>query len=176
MNIFYLDESPNVSAQWLVDKHVVKMILETAQLLCTAHRVLDGKQIDSIKNGRKYKNYILEDFRDDILYKATHVNHPSSVWARESVENYLWLVEHFFALGDEYTHRYDKRHKSIIKLGLTVQNPPHGLRDWDMTKMPCAMPEEYIVSDDPITNYREYYSKGKTDLHTWTNRDKPDWI
>ena len=80
MNIFYLDRDPHEAARLQCDKHVVKMILETAQLLSTAHNELDGGQI---------------------AYKTTHKNHPSAVWARKSLDNYLWLYRHLEGLGSE---------------------------------------------------------------------------
>ena len=176
MNIFYVDADPVVAAQALVDKHVVKMILESAQLLSTAHRVLDGKEIEGkSETGRKAKRWILPDEREMVMYKATHMNHPSAVWCRTSVENYLWLVEHFFALCDEYTRRYGKVHKCFA-MGLYLQSPPHKLKEYDWTPMPSCMDEEYIISEDPCTNYRNYYTIGKSTLHKWTNRQPPEWI
>lgn len=182
MNIFYLDESPKQCAEWMVDKHVVKMILETAQLLSTAHRILDGTQyevtLQNTETGklRKKKAWVLDDDRNHILYSATHVNHPSAIWCRQSVENYNWLVEHLFALSDEYTYRYGKTHKTIQKLGYEIQAPPNNLRDYDMTPMPSCMADEYIISDDPVENYRNYYKFGKTRMHKWTKREVPEWI
>ena len=153
MNIFYIDKDPVQAAQWMVDKHVVKMILESAQLLSTAHRVLDGELVDGIKvnletgKSRKTKAYVLHDNRDSVLYSATHVNHPSAVWCRKSVENYTWLVEHFFALCEEYTHRYGKKHKcSTGELPYMLQSPPFSLKEYDWTEMPSCMAEEYIIS------------------------------
>jgi hypothetical protein len=164
----------------MVDKHVVKMIVETAQLLSTAHRVLDGLQVRvTLEKDGKRRNrnvWVLGDGRNDLFYAATHVNHPSAVWARTSVENYNWLADHLFALGDEYTHRYGKRHLTIDKLGYDIQSPPHQLKQWDWTPMPSCMDEEYIVSDDPITNYRNYYKYGKSKLHAWKKREVPEWI
>lgn len=176
MNIFYVHRDPIIAAQSLVDKHVVKMILESAQLLSTAHRVLDGTQVaGKSKTGRNVKRWVLPDSRDTEIYTATHVNHPSAVWCRTSVENYLWLVEHFAGLLDEYTHRYNKRHK-CFELLMPLQSPPHNLKDYDMTPMPSAMAEEYRISDDPLTNYRNYYKLGKSTMHKWTNRQPPEWI
>ena len=87
MNIFYLDKDPKKCAEMHCDKHVVKMILEYAQLLSTAHRVLDGNE-----------------WADHVgLYKATHKNHPSAIWARESAGNYFWLNKLFQELCKEYT-------------------------------------------------------------------------
>jgi hypothetical protein len=182
VNVFYLDECPKQCAEWLVDKHVVKMIVETAQLLSTAHRILDGQQVivhlqhKDTGKVRKKNVWILPDNRNDIVYACTHNNHPSAVWCRQSVENYNWLVDHLFALGQEYTHRYGKKHATIEKCFFTLQSPPHGLRNWDWTQPPSAMDGTYIISDDPIVNYRHYYKYGKTKLHAWKNRSVPTWI
>ena len=175
MNIFYISADPIQAAQWMVDKHVVKMILESAQLLSTAHRVLDGKEWVDSSSGRRIKRWELGDGREHVMYKATHINHPSAVWCRQSVENYLWLVEHFHALLDEYTYRYNKRHKCHDML-YTLQSPPLQLKAWDATPMICAMPDEYQTSTDPVENYRNYYRVGKVNLHKWTGRPAPDWI
>lgn len=170
------------AAEWMVDKHVVKMILESAQLLSTAHRVLDGELVDGIKinldtgKSRKTKAYILTDARDSVIYSATHMNHPSAVWCRTSVQNYDWLVDHMFALMREYTHRYDKTHKCYGEISYMLQSPPKNLKDWDWTPMPSCMAPEYIISDDPIINYRNYYREGKKNLHKWTNRIQPEWL
>jgi hypothetical protein len=182
MNIFYIDKDPMQAAEWMVDKHVVKMILESAQLLSTAHRVLDGQLVDAIKvnietgKTRKTKAYVLPDSRDSVMYSATHVNHPSAVWCRNSVENYNWLVDHFFSLMREYTYRYEKTHKCYGELSYMLQSPPKNLKDWDWTPMPSCMAPEYIISDDPLTNYRNYYRIGKASMHKWKNRQPPEWI
>ena len=165
------------AAQALVDKHVVKMILESAQLLSSAHRVLDGIEIEGkSQTGRKAKRWILPDAREGIIYTATHINHPSAVWCRTSVRNYDWLVDHFYALMREYTHRYGKTHKCYGEISYMLQSPPHKLKAWDWTEMPSCMAEEYIISDNPIINYRNYYREGKKNLHKWTNRQPPEWI
>jgi hypothetical protein len=177
MNIFYLSDNPVQCAEWMVDKHVVKMILESAQLLSTAHRVLDGvEKPTKTKTGRNKKSWVLLDQRELVLYQATHINHPSAVWCRKSVENYTWLVDHFFALMDEYTYRYDKVHKCFGEISYQLQSPPNGLKNYDMTLMPSCMAEEYIISPNPITNYRNYYKLGKANLHQWKKRQPPEWI
>ena len=94
MNIFYLDKDPVIAAQMHCDKHVVKMILESAQLMSTAHRFLDGDRYAD-KNG---------------LYKLTHKNHPTAIWVRKSKENYMWTWNLLDALLQEYTKRYNKHH------------------------------------------------------------------
>ncbi len=177
MNIFFLSQDPIEAAQMMVDRHVVKMILESAQLLSTAHRILDGMETVTVsKTGRSKKIWELLDAREFVLYQATHVNHPSAIWCRTSVENYNWLVDHMFALMDEYTFRYEKKHKCQGELSYMLQSPPKNLKDWDMTTIPCAMDDKYIVSSDAVDNYRNYYKTGKTHLHSWKKREAPDWI
>ena len=119
MNVFYLHSDPQKCAEWAVDKHVVKMILEAAQLLCTAHRLLDGDEyIDKTKTGRSVKRWRLPDPSDDtFLYTATHVNHPCAVWCRESNNNYNWLWCYLYEHCCEYNHRYGKLHK-VYESGL----------------------------------------------------------
>lgn len=176
MNIFYIDENPVEAATMMVDKHVVKMILETTQLLSTAHRVIDGTEyVGQTKTGRKVKRWVLPDVREEMLYSATHVNHPSAVWCRTTVGNYKWLYEHLKALHFEYTYRYGKVH-ACEKLMSFLFYAPKKLNNWDMTPMPSCMAPEYIVSDDPIINYRNYYKIGKSQMHKWTKRPTPEWI
>ena len=93
MNIFHLDQDPVVAAESMCDKHVVKMIVEYAQLMSTAHRVLDGEEYyDKTKNGRRIKRWRLKPAAQErLLYKASHVNHPSNIWTRQSNKNYRWL-------------------------------------------------------------------------------------
>lgn len=177
MNIFYISADPAQAAEWMVDKHVVKMILESAQLLCTAHRIHDGKEtLGKSATGRNVKRWLLPDAREHVLYSATHINHPSAVWCRQSVMNYNWLADHMFALLYEYTHRYNKEHKVQGELSYMLQSPPFKLKEYDMTKMPSAMADEYKISDDPLVNYRNYYKIGKARMHKWTNRQPPEWI
>ena len=177
MNIFYLSKDPVQAAEWMVDRHVVKMILESAQLLSTAHRILDGREtVGKSASGRNVKRWILSDAREPVLYDATHINHPSAIWARQSVENYNWLSDHFYALMNEYTHRYNKQHKCYGELSYMLSSPPHNLKEYDMTAMPSAMADEYKISDDPIVNYRNYYKIGKARMHKWKNRQPPEWI
>ena len=162
MNIFYLHEDPIVAASYLVDKHVVKMGLESVQMLSTAHRVMDG--IDGV----------LPDEREDILYKATHRNHPCNIWIRESVQNYLWLVDHAYAIFDRYSNKSGKTHKSS-RLMLTLQSPPYSLKYYNLTTPAQAIPEHHR-GIDPVEAYRSYYKFDKAHLHQWTYNSKPTWI
>ena len=176
MNIFYVDESPVIAAQSMVDKHVVKMILETAQLLSTAHRLLDGVEyVGTSASGRKAKRWKLPDERETVLYSATHVNHPSAVWCRENHQNYTWLFDHFLALITEYGYRYGKDHKCIDMVD-ALFNPPNNIPKKAFTPVTPAMAPEYIISDCSVENYRNYYKRGKTHLHKWTKRNPPEWM
>ena len=106
MNIFYLDRDPERAAQYHCDKHVVKMILESAQLLSTAHRVLDGVMVGGkSKTGRNVKRWSLNNEFDSVYYSASHINHPSAVWVRTSPMHYIWLHNLFNFLLEEYTFR-----------------------------------------------------------------------
>ncbi len=177
MNIFYVDKCPIKAAQSLVDRHCVKMILESVQLLSTAHRILDGEEyISKSKNGRNVKRWKLFDNRENIIFSATHINHPSAVWCRSSIENYNWLVEHTFALLNEYTYRYEKTHKCSGEIIYILKSPPLNLQKWDWTDPPCAMADEYKISNDSLTNYRYYYKVGKKHLHKYTKRQPPKWL
>lgn len=165
MNIFYLDSNPTLCAQSHVDRHVLKMTVETAQLLSTAHRVLDGVDLK------------FTDEREQILYKATHRNHPSAVWARESSENYVWLHALLKSLCEEYTFRYEKIHKTQ-RDGLmdTLGKAPNNIQSLGITEFKLAMPDEFKIEKDPVASYRNYYNGAKKDLFRWKKRDKPTWI
>ena len=178
MNIFYLHQDPKVCAEWAVDSHCVKMILEAAQLLSTAHRVLDGVQYIDASSGRKIKRWRLPDARDNILYAATHVNHPCAVWVRTNQNNYAWAWQYLKEHCDEYTHRYGKIHKVESSGLLDMLNvcPANIPLSPYITSPPSAMDPKYIISQFPIDNYRNYYKYGKAHLHKWKNRQPPEWI
>ena len=110
MNIFYVDKNPVTAAKMMCDKHIIKMILESAQMLCTAKRVLDGTEyFDTTKNGRKIKRWRLENSNEEaIIYKAGWLGHPSTQWVLKSAYNYIWLYKHFLALNEEYKLRWQK--------------------------------------------------------------------
>lgn len=174
MNIFYLDSNPELSAQFHCDKHVVKMIVEYAQLLSTAHRVLDGEiYFELSKNNRKIKRYKLKE-NDNIFYKATHMNHPSAVWVRQSINHYLFLYEMFYYLCLEYTHRYNKTHKTQSLLNI-LKTPPKNIKDIEFKEPPLAMPN-YCKLNDVVNSYRNYYLKEKQSFLNYTKTSKPYWI
>lgn len=177
MNIFQLDLNPTKAAEYHCDRHVVKMILEYSQLLSTAHRILDGTEQESrTKTGRRATTWRLEDERESILYKATHINHPSAIWARESTGNYQWLQSLLVAVCSEYTYRYGKVHK-CERDGLVsrLASPPLNIKTSDITPLRLAMPDEYRLSD-PVEAYRKYIRLGKPHLHAWKKRPVPEWI
>lgn len=184
MNIFALDQSPFDCAEMHCDKHVVKMILEYAQLLSTAHRVIDGEEYVDNSSGRKIKRWRLADEREDILYKATHVNHPSAVWVRESCWNYSWLFILWAKLLKEYTYRYGKIH-ACESLYSSLKEFPKNLEvsiDYlpirRISPIPQAMPDECKVEDeqDYVSAYRNYYNTYKKDFAKWTKRKQPKWF
>ena len=156
MNIFYLDHNPKRCAQMHCDKHVLKMIIEYAQLMSTAHRVLDG--YDGLD-----------------LMKATHANHPSGIWVRASKTNYKWLYKMWCWLLKEYTYRYGKTH-ACSRLIEPLADPPANIRKTKFIEPTPAMPEEFIIAGDSLTSYRSYYVNRKADIARWTRRDTPEWF
>jgi len=177
MNIFYLDPSPKVCAEMHLDKHVVKMILEYAQLLSTAHRVLDGNlHVGLSKTGRKQTRYVLPDDRESILYTATHINHPSAKWTRHSYENYVWLYTMWVNLCQEYTHRYNKTHLCETKLLDELRVAPANIVKSEFCEPWRAMPDEFKVGNDAVLSYRNYYVGAKARFAKWTKRDTPEWF
>lgn len=153
MNIFYLDSNPTQCAKAHCDKHVIKMILETAQLLCGAHWATGGTA----------------------QYRLTHYNHPCAIWTRKSLANYMWLCNLGLGLCYEYTHRYNKTHKSQEIIVWCCDNHPN-IEDIGKTKVPLAMPDNCKIADHPILSYRNYYIKEKRDFCTWKNRTQPYWF
>ena len=177
MNIFYLDPDPSTCAKMHLDKHVVKMIIEYAQLMSTAHRVLDGEQYtDKTANNRNIQRWRMKDeLSEHTLYKASHVNHPSAIWVRQSKENYRWLYRMWFYLLQEYTHRYGKKHaceKLMSALYLDPMNIPKGI----FTEPTPAMPDTYKVTNDSIRSYQNYYIHDKSRFAKWKNRETPEWF
>ena len=156
MNIFYLDNDVDIAAQYHTDKHVVKMILEYAQLLCTSHRIVDN-------------------IESDVLYKSTHKNHPSAKFVRMTSGNYYYVYQLFLALCREYTYRYGKVHKTDSRLRHALKDAPIHITIGDMTRVPQAMPDKYKCYDSIIA-YRNYYRNDKVHLHKWKKRSIPTFI
>jgi len=175
MNIFAIDEHPVRAARQMVDKHVVKMILEAGQMLSTSHRVLDGVEwTDRGKNNRRIKRWRLNDEREDKLWKASFVGHPCTQWTMESRMNYRWHATHALALCREYTHRYEKVHNSQGLIEYLFNREPLNIREGGLTKFAVAMPDEYKV-ECSVESYRNYYRGDKAYFAKWKNRETPVW-
>jgi hypothetical protein len=153
MNIFYLDKDPVKCAEYHADRHVVKMSVESAQILCSAYYFTGQAELSP--------------------YRLTHPNHPCCVWARESLSNWMWLRALGLALCSEYTFRYDRAHKceGVIR-GLEAPCLP----DIGPTGVKYAFDGRYLVSSDPVENYRNYYWLAKSHLFSWRKRPVPYWI
>lgn len=175
MNIFVLDYNPSAAAKMHCDKHVVKMIVESAQMLSTAHRVLNGSAYkDKSKSGKRLVTKYSHPTLDSTLYQASHINHPCNVWVRESYNNYFWLYILFRELCFEYTHRYGKKHKSSSML-TSLYEPPKGIPIIRSTNFVLAMPDEY-KTNDPVESYRNFYIGAKKSFAKWTKtRPAPSW-
>ena len=165
MNIFAIEKTNDGGIDWeasaksLDNLRVVKMILESAQMLCTAHRVLDG-----------------DDYADKVgLYKMAHKNHPSTKWTRSSHQHYKWLFIHMIGLMEEYTYRYGKHHASERLLPY-LSHYPNSIPFGDFIDPPQCMPEHCKISGDSVASYRRYYILEKNRFATWKSPAKtPEW-
>lgn len=178
MNIFYLDKNPKLAAEYHCDTHVVKMILESAQLLSVAHRVLDGTPYTRVSpTGRKLKDWLLPDWREELLYKATHYNHPCAIWVRQGKDNYYWLESLLQNLYNEYSKRYKKVHLTQIKLDEALCLCPDNIPNISFTDPPQAMDlyPQCKVPGDTVQAYRNYYKQIKAELAEWNFSAKPYW-
>ena len=155
MNIFHLDSNPAIAARMQCDKHVVKMVLESAQMLSTVHH-LTGSELS------------------DKLYKCTHKAHPCTLWVKESKTNYEWLFKHLVALLNEYTFRYAKIHKTSRLLDYLCEIPD--LPNVGLTEQPQCMYDD-CKRDDLVDAYRTYYKVKSTEIQMkYTNRQEPIWL
>lgn len=152
MNIFILDRDLKKNAQYHVDKHISKMIIEAVQVLCSAYYYTGQEELSP--------------------YRKTHFNHPVAVWSRYSLQNWLWLRDYAVELYDEFTYRYNNTHKSG-ELIFDLQLPDLPVRE--LTEHVQCMPDEYKC-DDVVQAYRNYYNGDKRHLFKWKNREVPEWI
>lgn len=165
MNLFILSLCFRECAEAMFDKHVSKMILEAAQMLCTAKQMLDPDAENQIT-----------------LYKISHKNHPVSIWMRQSLENFMWAIEMAGAMHDEWKYRYDhpqdKVHKSYAVIQYLRDHPPNAEQfpEKGLTPFAQAMPEQYKSETDAVEAYRRYYqSPDKQKIATWKKREPPMW-
>jgi hypothetical protein len=177
MNLFFLSRNPREAARAHCNRHVVKMVLETAQLLSTAHRVADGRlACGTSKSGRKASVRVLSDAgREGLLYRATHANHPVAAWIRKSSRHYAWAYRLFQELLCEYQFRYGKVH-ACSKLLAALAAPPTAVRDAGFDEPPKCMPEKFHAAGDAVACYREYYREDKHHLLQYKARDRPAWL
>jgi Pyrimidine dimer DNA glycosylase len=148
VNIFILNEDPVIAARDLCDKHVVKMIVESAQLLCIT-------------------------IGDKSPYKLTHVNHPCAKWVCASLNNYWWLLEHAKEMSAEYTRRYHKRHKSEDVIDFVMRSYK-SFPKTELTPFVQAVPDHY-KNESAVLAYRNYYIGEKSRFAKWNYSDKPSW-
>lgn len=169
MNIFFLHPNPRRCARWHCDKHVVKMILESCQLLYTAHWILAADLPEP--------PYI--HCAPNRGYRPTHANHPCGIWVRESLNNYRWLVRLTEELILEYKFRYgNKSHKCEEHLEWLRMNEPYKLKAIGLTPPKCAMPDEYKRSN-PVVAYRLFYKFSKDKqrgIVSYTHRHRPHFL
>ena len=152
LNIFVLDNDIKKCAEYHADCHITKMVVETAQLLSSAHWMSGG----------------------EAPYKLTHKNHPCAKWVRESIFNYIWLVDHGMALCREYTKRYNRKHATQEKIEWCASHLPI-IENKGLTEFPLAMPDDVKTPRDPVKSYRDYYKKYKKDIVKWNHSKKPEW-
>jgi hypothetical protein len=161
MNIFVLHHHPYKAAKSLCDKHIPKMLLESAQMLCTAAHHLTRPDIDW-----------------PTIYKPAYVNHPCNVWVRASLQNYEWLAAHAFYLASEYNRRFHRRHASedvLVDCVKRLHMRSMIFPSIERTEHPLCMPDEYKCSD-PVESYRRYYIAEKSRFARWERgTPAPDW-
>jgi hypothetical protein len=159
MNIFVLDKSQLNNVQYYIDAHVIKQVLETAQILCTVRHSIGDHNAE---------------------YRATHIHHPCTIWAGQSSKNYEWLCELGLTIAQEYSYRYGKDHKSadiILDCYNSIPDIPG-----ELTDSPTCMADKFIISNSLVDNYRNYYINDKVFdksgnlMAKWTKRSRPDWF
>lgn len=179
MNIFYLHPDPVTCAQMQCNAHVSKMCIEYAQMMSTAHRVLDGELwYGRTTNGRRIARYFHPDAdMQHTLYKAVHINHPSTQWVRANVETYQWMYDMWTATCLEFKFRYGKHHESFAKLEYALLYPPKNIVNRKFFEPPPAMKQrpECIVEGDSVQSYRNFYWADKREFAKWTKREPPQW-
>ena len=184
MNLFYLDENLDKCAEYHVDKHIVKMPLEAAQLLCTAiwvdsvlgfiPRALNKEETRELNSRKSEIKHLPLEERPLTPYLPMMYNHPCTIWTRSSLDNFEWVHCYANALNDEYFYRYGKQHKSVVEVINRLPEPKNMPR-LGMTEFLLAMPDELKMEGNPIQSYRDYYHLDKATFASWKYRDKPHW-
>jgi hypothetical protein len=181
INIFAVHDDPIVASKMLCDKHINKMTVESAQMLSTVHRMLDGKlEYRLSKSGkRKVKYWAMPDGREDVLYKSVHAAHPCTVWTMQNKKNYDWHYQHFCGLAQEFKYRYGKEHMSYTKLADILYDSPDNIsHSGELTPFALAMKQypECVVENNPVKSYRNFYVADKLKFAKWERgRPSPTW-
>jgi len=184
MNLFLLDDDLDKCAEYHVDKHIVKMPLEAAQILCTCiwvdvhlgfvPRALTKSESDHINTLKKDIKHLPPESRPLTPYLPMMYNHPCTIWARSSLDNFEWTHCYANALNEEYYYRYGKRHKSVEEVINKLPDPVN-MQRVGFTTFGLAMPDILKNYDDPVQSYRDYYHLDKGTFATWSHRPKPPW-
>jgi hypothetical protein len=153
MNIFVLDRDIGKCARYHADQHVVKMILESAQMLCTV----------ITRNG------------GEAPYRSTHPNHPCTLWAGQSLSNWWWLYKLALALNQEYRYRFQAASDHKSARVVRDLSPPR-IEDIGLTEFAQTLPEQYRVPGDAVKAYRQFYIGEKARFARWTRRKPPPWF
>lgn len=182
MNIFVLDSDPDLAAQYHCNKHVVKMILESGTMLCTAHwlaqLVIRHRSLSEFKRIGDAQEWLRRAATPEQLppWKVSHVNHPCTVWTRASRENYMWHSELGLSLCAEYTRRYGKRHRSQEVHEWLARNIPPSFPSQGLTPWAQCVPDDCKLPDT-VQSYRQYYSRHKRRFAVWEPRAQtPLWF
>jgi len=186
MNIFALSRNPREAAEQMIDKHVVKMPTETCQMLHTNILFMqyfkEHQEIPSLAELKAFHREIGSE-----LMKPAMLNHPSTIWARQSRKNFKWLFQHGKWLCREYSYRYEKRHgseiriKDVHKYKELLREHPYPMQE--LTPVTIAMDDSYRIQNDDlegwdfvIESYRHYYLEGKWEFAQWKKDRRPDWF
>lgn len=180
MNLFYLDHNLDKCAEYHIDSHVGKMQLEAAQLLSTAlwcdklfgfiPRALTSEENGVLNEAKRAEPSIEE--RTFTRYLPTHVNHPSNIWVRSSLEHFYWTINYVNALDSESVYRGRKHHASCVETNRLPE--PRMLQDTGFVPPIPAMPDE-LKSGDVLQDYRLFYMLDKAAIASWKLREKPPW-
>ena len=186
MNIFALSKCPEESAKQMINKHVIKMPTETCQMLHTNILYFKYKSVygvePSLKELKKFHAHIKSN-----LMKPAMLNHPSTIWARQSRDNFKWLFTHGRWLCHEFTWRYNKKHGSQIRIEDVWKHKQsineHQYPKQELTPVSIAMDDKYRIEnnfyddwDFVIESYRHYYLEGKWQMASWLRDRRPDWF
>ena len=183
MNIFVLSRDPADAARYHSNMHVVKMILESAQMMCAAHwsHLLkqNQKSLSDFKRVRDAQNWLFENTPKQLQppWKLSHARHPCTLWTGKNFSNYMWHSRLGESLLFEYTRRYDRHHKSAVVHEWLRENIPLNISNEPLTDFAVCMPDECKIPGDPVSSYRKYYKLYKNKIAKWEPKSKtPEWF